>query len=83
LKSLVYTNLFFATVAVSCKALRKGFLNGTCIAKIVSLVKKPTIVDIKTIFLFSFPFEKGMTDRMPVKGNRLDSGPSLVAETLP
>jgi len=37
LKSLVYTNLFFATAAVSCKALRKGFYC-TCIAKIVSLV---------------------------------------------
>jgi len=38
LKPLVYKNLFFATAAVSCKALLKGFLNGTCIAKIVSFV---------------------------------------------
>jgi len=38
-KPLVYANLFFAAAAVSCKALLKGFLNGTtCIAKIVSLV---------------------------------------------
>jgi len=27
----------FATAAVSCKALRRGSLNGTCIAMIVSL----------------------------------------------
>jgi len=63
---------------MSCKA----FLNGTCIAKIDSLVQKPKIVDIKTVFIFSFPFEKGMTDRVPVKGKCIDSGPSLVAETL-
>jgi len=39
LKPLVYTNLFFVTAAVPCKALRKGFYKryGTCIAKIVSL----------------------------------------------
>jgi len=41
LKLFVCTNLFFATAAVSCKALRKSFfciLNGTYIAMIVSLV---------------------------------------------
>jgi len=38
LKPLVYANLFFATAAVPCKALRKAFLNGTCIANIASLV---------------------------------------------
>jgi len=32
--------------------------------------------------LFSFLFDIGMTDRVPVKGNCVDSGPSLVAETL-
>jgi len=31
---------------------------------------------IKTVFLFS------LTDRVPVKGNCVDSGASLVAETL-
>jgi len=31
LKRLVYINLFFAIAAVSCKALLKSFLNGTCI----------------------------------------------------
>jgi len=31
---------------------------------------------IKTVFLFS------LTDRVPVKGNCFDSGPSLLAETL-
>jgi len=30
----------FATAVVSCKALRKFFLNRSCIAKIVSLAKK-------------------------------------------
>jgi len=34
----------------------------------------------QTVFLFSFLFEKGMTDRVPVKDS--DSGSSLVAETL-
>jgi len=35
---------FAAVVVVSCKVLafEQGFLNGTCIAKIVSFVKKPT-----------------------------------------
>jgi len=32
--------------------------------------------------IFIFFFEKGMTDRVPVKGNCVDIGPSLVAETL-
>jgi len=31
---------------------------------------------------FPFFLEKGMTDRVPVKGNCVDSGPSLMAETL-
>jgi len=31
---------------------------------------------------FSLFFEKGMTGRVPVKGNCVDSGPSLVAEPL-
>jgi len=30
----------FATAVVSCKALRKVFLNGTCIAKIVIVLSK-------------------------------------------
>jgi len=37
------------------------------------------------VFLLSFLFEKGMTDRVPVKGNSIDPltvGPSLVAETI-
>jgi len=34
------------------------------------------------VFLLSFLFEKGMTDRVPVKGNCVDSRPSLVAESL-
>jgi len=35
---------FATAVVVSCKALafEQGFLNGTCIAKIVSLVKQTT-----------------------------------------
>jgi len=33
-------------------------------------------------FVFSFLFVKGMTDRVPVKGNCVDSGPRLLAETL-
>jgi len=37
---------------------------------------------VKTVFLLSFLFDKGMTDRVPVKGNSVDSGPSLVTETL-
>jgi len=36
----------------------------------------------KTVFVFSFPLKKRMTNRLPVKGNCVDSGPSLVAETL-
>jgi len=32
----------FATAAEYCKAFRKFFLNGSCIAKIVYLVKIPT-----------------------------------------
>jgi len=31
---------------------------------------------------FPFIFEKEMTGRVSVKGNYIDSGPSLVAETL-
>jgi len=31
----------------------------------------------KTVFLFLFVIEKGMTDKVPVKGNCVDSGPSL------
>jgi len=34
-KTLVHINLYYTTAAVSCKALRKCFLNGTCIAKVV------------------------------------------------
>jgi len=82
--------LFSATAAVSCKALCKGFFNANCIAKIVSLVKKTTIVEnqyfngieTKQYSYFLFFLKKGMTDRVPVKGNCVDSGPSLVAETL-
>jgi len=36
------------------------------------------MVDIKTVFLFSFLFEKGMTDSVPVKGNCVDIGLSHV-----
>jgi len=35
----------------------------------------------QTLFLFFFLFEKGMTERVPVKGNCVVSGPSLVTET--
>jgi len=37
-KPLVYINLLFATAALTYKALRKVFFNGTSISKIVSLV---------------------------------------------
>jgi len=32
--------------------------------------------------IISFLFEKGMIGKVPVNGNCVDSGPSLVAETL-
>jgi len=36
----------------------------------------------KQYFDFPFFFEKGITDRVPVKGNCVDSEPILVAETV-
>jgi len=36
----------------------------------------------KTYSYFPFFLKKGMTDRVPVKGNCVDSRPSLEAETL-
>jgi len=56
------------------KLCAKAFLNGTCNAMIVSLVRKPTIAISKQYSYFPFFFEKGNTDRVPVKGNCVDSG---------
>jgi len=89
---LVHTNLLFGTAAVSCKALRKGFLKWClqfALPKLLVLSKNQqelisndlTVLNQNRI-LFSFLFENGMTDRVPVKGNCVGIGPSLVAETL-
>jgi len=45
--------------------------------RMLVLSKKITIVDIKTVFLFSFLFEKGMTYRMPVQLRRNPLSPPL------
>jgi len=67
---------FCALLLQQClaKLWARAFLNGPCIARIV---QKSIIVNIKTVFLFSLLFEKGMTERVPGKVIALIVGPSL------
>jgi len=73
--------LFYANYSSVSQSFAQGFFHGTCSAKIVILVLNSQWNCVKTVLLLffeiSFLFRKGITDRVPVKSNSVDCGPSL------
>jgi len=92
--NLLFTQICFFLLLQLClpELCASFFLKGTCIIKIVNLVKNhlhswyPMIqwkwVKIVFLLFFFFFLKKERMTRVPVKGNCVDSGPSLVKETL-